>query len=107
METKVCMGLLDLFGFGKRKEQVRNALKNGAIIIDVRSKGEFSSGHIDGSQNIPLDKINGQIERIKKLNLPIVVCCASGMRSGSAKSILKSKGIECYNGGGWQSLNAI
>ena len=101
------MGLLDLLGFGKRKEQLREALSNGAVIIDVRTKGEFASGHINGSQNIPLDKINGQVERIKKLNKPVVVCCASGMRSGSAKSILKNNGVECYNGGGWHSLNAL
>lgn len=101
------MGLLDFLGFGKRKEQLREALSNGAVIIDVRTKGEFSSGNIKGSQNIPLDKIRGQVERIKKINKPVVVCCASGMRSGSAKSILKNNGVECYNGGGWQSLNSL
>ncbi|MDH5366070.1 MAG: rhodanese-like domain-containing protein [Cyclobacteriaceae bacterium] len=101
------MGLLDLLGFGKRKEQLREALSNGAVIIDVRTKGEFSSGNIKGSQNIPLDKIRGQVERIKKMNKPVIVCCASGMRSGSAKSILKSSGVECYNGGGWHSLNSL
>jgi len=101
------MGLLDLFGFGKRKEKLRDAMSRGAVIIDVRTSGEFASGHIKGSQNIPLDKINGQVERIKKMNKPVVVCCASGMRSGSAKSILSNKGIECYNGGGWHSLNSL
>ena len=101
------MGLLDLFGFGKRKEELREALSKGAVIIDVRTPGEYASGHIKGSQNIPLDRIGGQVERIRKMNKPVVLCCASGMRSGSAKSMLKSKGIECYNGGGWHSLNSL
>jgi phage shock protein E len=79
-------------------------LKSGAQIIDVRSKGEFQSGHIKGSVNIPLHNLHNQITKIKK-NKPIITCCASGMRSGSAKSILKSYGFaEVYNGGGWNSL---
>ena len=78
---------------------------NGATIIDVRTKGEFSGGHITGSVNIPLDSVSSNIEEIRKMGQPIITCCASGMRSGSAKSMLKSKGIEAYNGGGWASLN--
>lgn len=80
--------------------------KNGAIIIDVRSKGEFASGHIKGATNIPLDKIKSQIQAIKKKNKTVITCCASGMRSGSAKSILASHGIEVHNGGGWRSLQS-
>lgn len=98
------MGLLDIFGFGKRKQQVREALENGGVIVDVRTPGEFSSGHVKGALNIPLDKINGQVERIKHMGKPIVLCCASGMRSGSATSMLKKQGVECYNGGSWHSL---
>ena len=98
------MGLLDIFGFGKRKQQVREALENGGVIVDVRTPGEFSSGHVKGALNIPLDKINGQVERIKHMGKPIVLCCASGMRSGSATTMLKKQGVECYNGGSWHSL---
>ena len=83
-----------------------NDLKaKGAQIIDVRSKGEFESGHIKGSQNIPLPSLSAQLSRIKK-DKPVITCCASGMRSASAKSILQSNGYqEVYNGGGWSSLN--
>lgn len=78
-------------------------ISEGAIIIDVRSKGEYQSGHIRGSVNIPLDKISDNIKKLDK-NKVIITCCASGMRSGSAKSILNSNGFVSHNGGGWMSL---
>ncbi len=79
-------------------------LKNGAQIIDVRTPGEFQQGHIKGSVNIPLQVLPNQTSKIKK-GKPIILCCASGMRSASAKSILVSKGFtEVYDGGGWTSL---
>jgi len=83
----------------------KELVKNGAIIIDVRSQGEFKSGHIKGSLNIPLPEIASSLGKIPKSKV-IITCCASGMRSGSAKGILKSKGYEVHNGGSWASLNA-
>jgi rhodanese-related sulfurtransferase len=81
------------------------ALKeNGAIIIDVRSPQEFDHGHIQGSKNIPLDKIQREVASIKKMGKPIITVCKSGARSGMAKSILKSAGVEVYNGGPWNIL---
>ena len=80
--------------------------KEGAIILDVRSKGEYAGGHIRGSINIPVDQLGSNIHKLKDKNKPIITCCASGMRSASAKSILKSNGYtNVHNGGGWQSLN--
>lgn len=80
--------------------------KQGAIILDVRTKGEFNGGHIRGAQNIPVDQIAAQSGKFKKDQV-IITCCASGMRSGSAKSILKSKGFtQVYNGGSWHGLEA-
>ncbi|TND10584.1 MAG: Rhodanese-like protein [Bacteroidetes bacterium] len=77
---------------------------NGAIILDVRTKGEYQGGHIKGSVNIPLNDLNRSLSKLKK-DKPVITCCASGMRSASAKSILKSNGFsEVYNGGGWMSL---
>lgn len=79
-------------------------VKNGAQIIDVRTPGEYSSGHIKGSVNIPLNVLNNQMGKIKK-DKPVITCCASGMRSGTAKNILKANGYtEVFNGGGWMSL---
>lgn len=98
------MGLLDLLGFGGKSESVRAFMANGAIIIDVRTSGEFREGHIKGSKNIPLDQIETQLSAIQKLSKPVIVCCRSGMRSAQAASILKSNSIEVINGEGWQSL---
>ncbi|MBJ7879194.1 rhodanese-like domain-containing protein [Gelidibacter salicanalis] len=84
----------------------KQLLKEGGIIIDVRSKAEFAGGHIKGSKNIPLQTLNGNTNILKNKDTPIITCCASGMRSASAKSQLKSKGFtQVYNGGGWSSLN--
>jgi rhodanese-related sulfurtransferase len=79
-------------------------VKNGAIIVDVRTNGEFQGGHIKGSINIPLDIINSKIEELKKKNKIVITCCRSGNRSGMAKSVLERNGIECYNGGAWNIL---
>ncbi|WP_452228041.1 MULTISPECIES: rhodanese-like domain-containing protein [unclassified Lacinutrix] len=98
------MGLLDSL-FGNKNDKIKELQSRGAIIIDVRSKGEYSQGAIPGSKNIPLQVITGKISEIKKLNKPVITCCASGMRSGSAASILKAQGIEAINGGGWLSLS--
>ncbi|HET6556563.1 MAG TPA: rhodanese-like domain-containing protein [Prolixibacteraceae bacterium] len=78
----------------------------GAIIVDVRTGGEFSQGHIKGSVNIPVDRIARSADQLKAKKKPVITCCASGMRSATAKSILESKGIaEVYNGGSWHGLN--
>lgn len=98
------MGLLSRLGLGGKTENVQDFVAKGAVIIDVRSSEEFQGGHIKGSRNIPLNTISGKIFEIKKLNKPVIVCCASGIRSSQAASILKSNGIEVKNGGGWSSL---
>lgn len=99
------MGLLDFLGLGSKSEKIAEFIKNDAIIIDVRTIGEFQNGHIKGSKNIPLNTIENKINEIKKLKKPIITCCASGMRSAQAASILKQNDIEVLNGGGWNSLN--
>jgi phage shock protein E len=93
-----------LFGSGV---DLSKKMSDGAIIVDVRSPGEYAGGHVKGSKNIPLDKISGKIETIKKWNKPVITCCASGMRSGSAASILKQNGVEAYNGGSWQKTGKL
>lgn len=94
-----------LFGFGP-KVNYAELMQQGATIIDVRTKGEYQSGHIKGSVNIPLNTLSSNLSKIKK-DKPVITCCASGMRSASARSILKSKGYtEVYNGGAWISLQS-
>lgn len=79
-------------------------IAEGAVVIDVRTSAEFAGGHFSKSINIPLDKLESGIKKIKNKG-PVIVCCASGMRSGSAKSILERNGFtEVYNAGGWTSL---
>lgn len=93
-----------LFGMGPKVDYAE-MVKQGAIILDVRSKSEYSSGHIKGSINIPVDSLASNLNKLKDKKTPIITCCASGMRSASAKSILKSNGYEdVHNGGGWTSL---
>lgn len=98
------MGFLDFLGFGNKVSAIEEYTKKGAIIIDVRSTGEFRGGNIAGSKNIPLPSLSQDIEKIKSWNKPIIACCQSGMRSAQATSILKKNGIDCINGGGWSSL---
>lgn len=89
----------------RSKVDYKELVKNGAQIIDVRSTGEYASGHVKGSINLPLNELSANVNKINK-NVPIITCCASGIRSASAKSTLLSLGFkEVYNGGGWMSLN--
>ncbi len=89
-----------------KKQQVNFAklLNEGAQIIDVRSPGEYQTGHIKGSINIPVDQLQQHLLKLKK-DKPVITCCASGMRSGMAKRVLLSNGFtEVHNGGGWSGL---
>jgi phage shock protein E len=82
-------------------------LADGGIIIDVRSEGEFYSGHIEKSLNIPLGELSSKLGQFKDKNQPIITCCASGMRSAGAAKILSAKGYtNVVNGGGWSSLES-
>ena len=90
-----------------RGENIKKILVEGAIIIDVRTVAEYRGGNISDSKNIPLNKLSSKVEQIRKWNKPVVVCCASGIRSGIAVSILKKHGIDAFNGGGWASVNRI
>jgi rhodanese-related sulfurtransferase len=81
-------------------------LKEGAVILDVRTKSEYQQGHIKVSINVPLNNLSNHYSKLKK-DKAIITCCASGMRSAQAKSILKSNGFsEVHNGGGWSSLQS-
>lgn len=99
------MGFLNFLQLGNKVSAIEEYVKRGAIIIDVRSYSEFANGNVIGSKNIPLPSISHEIENIKKCNKPVIVCCKTGIRSAQAVSILKDNGIDCVNGGGWNSLN--
>lgn len=91
----------------KVKAQLPELLKNGAIIVDVRSAAEFKQGSRPGSLNIPLGDLNSRYKELDK-DKTIVLCCASGSRSGMAVGILKSHGFaNVINAGSWtNTLNA-
>lgn len=92
--------------FGLEKTDFAELIKEGAVILDVRSKSEYAGGHIPNSLNIPVDQLPQNLSRLKDKNKTIIICCASGMRSASAKAILKNNGYtNVYNGGGWMGLN--
>ena len=96
--------LKKILGLGP-KTDYSELVKQGAIILDVRSKGEFAGGHIKNSINIPVDQLSNNLSKLKDKNKCIVCCCASGMRSGTAKRILESQGYKAvFNGGSWNGL---
>lgn len=74
-------------------------------IVDVRSHEEFMGGHVAGSINIPLQTISDRMEELKNLTMPLILCCASGNRSGQAQHYLSQHGVDCYNGGSWLDVN--
>jgi phage shock protein E len=98
------MGIMDLL-FGNKSKKIQEFKSKGAVILDVRTQSEYLSGAIPGSKNIPVQQVHTKISEIKKWNKPVITCCASGMRSGSAATVLRAHGIEVMNGGGWYSLS--
>jgi phage shock protein E len=76
-------------------------IEKNASVIDVRTPAEFLSAHVAGSKNIPLQIIGMHLDELRELPQPLILCCASGNRSGQATSFLRSQGIACENGGSW------
>lgn len=96
--------LKKIFGIGPKVDYVE-LIKAGAVILDVRTKGEYANGHVKGSINIPLDQLGSNLSKLKK-DKTIITCCASGMRSGVAKNQLKNSGFKSvHNGGSWMKVN--
>lgn len=101
------MGFMDMLLGSTKKDKIEEMIKGGAVVVDVRTREEFRGGHVAGSTNIPLSELDKNIDKLKKMNKPIVLCCASGARSGQAKNILSSSGlVDCENGGGWMRVNS-
>ena len=90
----------NLFSSGP-KVDLKELVENGALLLDVRTKSEYVSGHAKNSKNIPLDALGNALSKIDK-EQNIVVICATGMRSASAVRLMKRNGfINCHNGGSW------
>ena len=90
--------------FQSVKRKLPQLLNEGALIVDVRSPSEYSSGHVQGSINIPVQDLGSKAGTLDKTKT-ILLCCASGSRSGMAAAILKSKGFKnVINAGPWGNL---
>lgn len=94
------MGFFSKTKFG----DVKAYLKKGAMVLDVRSEAEYEQGHVEGSKLIVLNFLPDHVDELKALNKPIITCCRSGARSGSAASFLKDQGLDVINGGPWQNV---
>jgi phage shock protein E len=79
--------------------------QNKGTIVDVRTADEFRGGHVAGSINIPVQALTQHLEELKALEAPLILCCASGGRSGMAHGFLSQQGISCLNGGSWMDVN--
>lgn len=98
-------GLLKNLFASADNNELKDAIKEGAFLVDVRTPGEFSGGSVKGAVNIPLDSIQNNLAKFKNKN-NIIVFCRSGNRSGQAKSVLEANGIKnVVNGGTWQTVN--
>lgn len=85
-------------------EDMKQLLEKGAVILDVRTKQEFSQGHAPGSRNIPLDRLGQDLKKLDRKK-PILVCCASGARSAAGKALLEKAGFtNVSDAGPWQRL---
>jgi phage shock protein E len=96
------MALFSFFSSGA--PAIREALKQGAVVIDVRPPYQYDQGKVPGSLNIPIEQITKNAGYIKRLGRPVVFC-GNGSDSGTAKRILQHYGLkEVYNGGNWERV---
>ena len=80
----------------------------GATIVDVREPGEFRTGHIEGSVNLPLSQLMQQTDQYRAMSRPLILVCRSGNRSGMVTQFLRARGLEeVYNGGAWDEVNDL
>ncbi len=90
-----------MFGFGQQMSfiecpEAREMVANGAQLVDVRSPQEFGMGALPGSLNVPLQAIHGAEQHLDK-DKPVIVYCASGMRSEQAKGVLNQLGFNAVH----------
>ena len=99
------MGLFDMFKRKDMSAEIKEYLKNDAVILDVRTLEEWNEGHIAGAKHIVLNLIPLEIEQIKSWKKPIIAVCKSGGRSGQAAQFLTKNGLDVINGGPWQNVD--
>jgi len=88
------------------REEAHRLVKEGAKLVDVRSKAEFTALHLPGAINIPLPELSGRDAKLGAKNAPVVLYCASGSRSALGRSMLKGKGFtQVFNLGAMSRWN--
>jgi len=98
-QVLILLSLATVFAFWWLKRptisssEARAAVAAGARLVDVRSPGEFASGHIEGAVNLPVDQLRARTGELGRKDVPIVVYCASGARSAMAARTLKGCGF--------------
>ncbi|WP_353118205.1 rhodanese-like domain-containing protein [Myroides odoratus] len=96
--------LKNIFGSAEAKPSLTTLVQEGAILIDVRTQGEYLSGSVNKAVNIPLDQLVAKSGRYSQ-ETPLIVFCRSGMRSQQAKRVLEQLGYQhVYNGGGVRAV---
>jgi len=96
-----------LVACGKKENNsaLKGLLDGNALVVDVRTPGEFNSGHHPRAVNIPVDEVQARLAEFGDKSKPVVVYCGSGVRSGSAKATLESAGYtKVINAGGFRDL---
>ena len=92
-------------------EVVQLINREKAAVVDVCGPDEFAAGHVTGAKNVPLPELEAKLAGVvKNKNLPLVLVCASGMRSKRAVSIAKKLGYENTHSltggmGAWRTAN--
>ncbi len=81
-------------------EQIKQILKDGGALLDVRTPREFAGGALPGARNVPLNGIQNIVPSLPK-DQPVLLYCRSGARSGMAQRFLVQEGFEAHNIGGY------
>jgi rhodanese-related sulfurtransferase len=95
----------NLFSNGPQAD-IAQLIGSGAVIVDVRTTGEYADGHVKGAINIPLGEITQNLHQLRK-DKPVITCCRSGARSGQAMQELRQHGYDAHNGGPWTSVQNL
>ena len=101
------MGLFSMFKKKDMSLEIKEYLKKGAVILDVRTLEEWNEGHTESAKHIVLNLIPLEIEQIKSWNKPVIAVCRSGARSGQATQFLTKQGLDVINGGPWQNVDQL
>ena len=83
-----------LSSFQVSVEEAKSLVRQGAVLLDVRTVSEYESGHIEGAINIPVHELTSRMFELADKSRPIVVYCRSGRRSSRAKQLLEDGGFQ-------------